>query len=61
MATVTITKALTNYFNVGTAKKPAKEWLTDLKALTPAEKLDLAEMVVAETGDTLTKAVVAKD
>lgn len=53
MAAVTIIKALTNYFNVGEAKLPAKEWLAELKKFTPGEKRELAELVVAETGDTL--------
>lgn len=55
MATVTITKALSNYFNVEPRKVPAQEWLKELRALTPAEKLNLAEGVVAITGDTLSK------
>ena len=53
MASVSIVKALTNFFNVGDGKVPAKEWMGELKALTPAEKQGLAEMVVAATGDTL--------
>lgn len=53
MATVTITKALTNYFNQGTAKLPAKEWLAELKKFSPEEKIELAELVCEETGDKL--------
>jgi hypothetical protein len=54
MAAVTITKALTGYFNVDAGKRPSRDWLGELKALTIAEKQELAAMVVAETGDTLT-------
>lgn len=53
MATVTVTKALTSYFNVEPRKVPAKQWLEELKALSTAEKLALAEGVTAITGDTL--------
>jgi hypothetical protein len=53
MAQVTELKALTNFFNVAPNKKPAKEWMTEIKALSPEEKRELAELVVAETGDTL--------
>lgn len=59
-ATVTITKALTNYFNVDGAKLKASDWLAELKKLTPAEKLELATLVVAETGDTLSTQTAAK-
>jgi hypothetical protein len=60
MATVTVVKALTNYFNTGDAKWTAKEWLTEMKALTPDEKRKLAELVCAETGDTLSAMSTAK-
>lgn len=53
MATVTVTKALTNFFNQGEAKLPAQQWLAQLKQLTPAEKIELAELIVEETKDTL--------
>jgi hypothetical protein len=53
MAQVTELKALTNYFNVAPRKLPAKEWMTELKMLTPEAKRELAELVVIETGDTL--------
>lgn len=53
MATVTPIKALTNYFNVGDGKKQAKDWLAEVKELSPAEKLELAQGVCAITGDTL--------
>lgn len=49
----TVTKALTNFFNTGDAKRPAKDWLLELKALTDSEKLELAQGVCAITGDTL--------
>jgi len=53
MAAVSVTKALTGYFNVGDGKRPSKDWLGELKALTLAEKREIAELVVAETGDML--------
>lgn len=53
MAKVTVTKALTLYFNVDEGKRPARVWLEELKALSDAEKHELAEGVVALTGDTL--------
>lgn len=56
MAVRTVTGILTNYFNVPTdtsVKKPAREWLEELKTLTDAEKLELAEGVAAITGDTI--------
>lgn len=53
MAQVTVTKALTGYFNEGDGKRPAKDWLQELKALTPEEKQALAQDVCALTGDEL--------
>jgi hypothetical protein len=56
MAQVTVTKALSGYFNVEPRKVPAQEWLKELKALTPDEKRELAEAVCKATGDTLAAA-----
>lgn len=53
MAEVTVTKALTGYFNTGEGKRPSRDWLAELKELTLAEKRDLALQVCAVTGDTL--------
>lgn len=53
MATVTITKALTNYFNTGAGKVESKAWIAELKALTPDEKVELATLITEETGDKL--------
>ena len=53
MAKTTTTKALTHYFNVEPRKVSAKDWLAELKQLTPAEKTELAKGVCAITGDTL--------
>ena len=53
MAAVTVTKALSGFFNVEPRKVPAQEWLKELKALSPDEKRELAEAVCAFTGDTL--------
>lgn len=53
MAKITVTKALTNYFNVPPRKVTSQEWLKELRALSPEEKLELAQGVVALTGDEL--------
>jgi hypothetical protein len=53
MAAITITKALTGYFNQGAGKRTSAVWLKELKALTPEEKTELATLVCEETGDTL--------
>lgn len=53
MAKTTVTKCLTAYFNTGDGKRPAKDWLEELKKFTPEEKQKLAEEVCAVTGDTL--------
>lgn len=50
---VKITKALNGYFNQGEGKRPVREFAEELKAMTDAEKLELARGVVAITGDTL--------
>lgn len=53
MALVTVTKALTAFFNTGDGKVTSAEWMKELKSLTPETKRELAELVVAETGDEL--------
>lgn len=53
MATISVTKALTNFFNVDPVKLPAKEWVAELRKLTPDDKAELAQGVCAITGDTL--------
>lgn len=53
MAEVTVLKALANYFNQGDGKRSLREFQAEIKAMTDAEKLDLARGVVAITGDTL--------
>lgn len=60
-AAKTITAILTGFFNQGEGKRPAAEWLKEMKALTVDEKRELAEGVCAITGDTITssKAPVA--
>lgn len=58
MATVSVTKCLTEYFNSGDGKRAAKDWLAELKALSVAEKRELAEGVCLITGDTLASSVV---
>ena len=55
MATTTITKALAGYFNSGDGKRAANTFIAELRALSDAEKLELAEGVCAITGDTLVK------
>lgn len=40
-------------------KRPTQDWVKELKALSPAEKLELARGVCAITGDTLTMAKTA--
>ncbi len=54
MAQVTVTKALTAFFNQEPRKVPAKEWLNELKAFeSDDEKRKLAQEVCDFTGDTL--------
>lgn len=55
MATITVTKALSNYFNTGEGKRPAQAFLKELRDLSTDEKRELAEGVCAITGDTLSK------
>lgn len=62
MATVTVTKALKDYFNEGDGvsllaaipvKRPAREFLEELRAMTTEEKRALAQEVCEVMGDTL--------
>ena len=53
MAEKTIPVILSNYFNAGDAKRPATEFLKELKELSLEEKRELAEGVCAITGDTI--------
>ncbi len=53
MAQTTVLKALAGYFNVGDGKKSLKDFAAEVKELTDDEKRELAEGVVAVTGDTL--------
>lgn len=53
MATKTVIAILTGYFNTGEGKRPSAEWLTEVKALTPEEKRELAQGVCDITGDTI--------
>jgi hypothetical protein len=54
MASMSVTKTLTTYFNTGEGKRSTKEWMDELRALEPLEKRKLAEEVCAVTGNTLT-------
>lgn len=53
MASKTVLKVLTDYFNTGEGKRPTREWAQEIKALSTEEKRALAEGVCAITGDTL--------
>jgi len=53
MAAKSITSILAGYFNTGEGKRSLSEFRDELKALTDAEKLELADGVCAITGDTL--------
>lgn len=53
MATVTVTKALTGWFNQGEGKRPAQVWLQELRAMSDDEKRKLAQEVCDHAGDTL--------
>lgn len=55
MAQITVTKALSGFFNEGAGKRGAKDFLTELRALSVEEKRELAQGVVEITGDTLTQ------
>jgi hypothetical protein len=49
----TILKTLTDFFNVGDGKRPLADWAKEVRALSDAEKRELAEGVSAITGDGL--------
>lgn len=55
MATVTALKAIAGYFNSKDAEnhKPLREFAAEIKALSDAEKAELAAGVCAITGETL--------
>ena len=53
MAQTTMLKALAGYFNTGDGKKSLRDFTVEIKALSDTEKWDMAEGVVAITGDTL--------
>jgi hypothetical protein len=53
MAAITPLKALAGYFNEGDGKRPLRDFTAEIKALSTEEKQELAEGVVAITGDTL--------
>ncbi len=60
MAQTTVLKAIAGYFNSDPAtKKPLREFTEEVKALSPEEKREMAEMIVALTGDTLPAEVKA--
>lgn len=49
----TVVGALAAYFNEGDGKRPLTEFQAEIKALTPEEKLELAEGACAVMGWTL--------
>lgn len=53
MAEKTVVSVLAGYFNQGDGKRPLSKFLEELKALSPTEKRELAEGVVAITGNIL--------
>jgi len=53
MAAKSPLKLLTDYFNVGDGKRPLADWAKEVRALSDAEKLELATGVAAITGDTV--------
>ena len=53
MATKSVLKTLTDYFNTGAGKRSMKDWAAEIKALSAQEKLELARGVAEITGDTL--------
>lgn len=53
MAAKSIPQILAGYFNEGEGKRSATDFLKELKALSDAEKRELAEGVCAITGDTI--------
>lgn len=54
-------KALANFFNSDDSRKVSiRDFNTELKALTPADKLELVTGVLAVTGDTISADDMAK-
>lgn len=53
MAARSIVAILAGYFNVDEGKRPISQFNEELKALSDAEKIALAEGVCAITGDTI--------
>lgn len=53
MAAKGTTSILAGYFNQGDGKRPLPDFRDELKALSPEEKVELAQGVCAITGDTL--------
>jgi hypothetical protein len=49
-AATSVTKALTSFFNTGDSKVPATQWLAQLKKLSTAEKVELAQEIAALGG-----------
>lgn len=54
MAAKGVVAILSGYFNQGEGKRPLTDFRTELAALSAQEKQELAEGVVAITGDTIT-------
>ena len=54
-------KALANYFNTDDSRKVSiRDFNAEIKALTPADKLELVTGVLAVTGDTISDADMEK-
>jgi hypothetical protein len=53
VAEKSVTAILSGYFNQGDGKRPLTAWRDELKALTDAEKRELADGVCVITGDTI--------
>lgn len=53
MAAKGIPTILSGYFNQGEGKRPLKEFADEMKALSPEEKMELAQGVCKITGDTV--------
>lgn len=50
MDKMTVTKALSGYFNVGEGKRTPTQFLAELKALTDEEKRELATLACEASG-----------
>lgn len=53
MPAQSMTKILASYFNVGEGKRSLAAFAAEIKALSDAEKRELAQGVCAITGDTI--------